>query len=41
MKLYNIVFSPTGGTQKVSALLTNTLKGEVTPIALTDSKQDF
>ena len=41
MKLYNIVFSPTGGTQKVSALLTNTLKGEVTPIDLTDSKQDF
>lgn len=41
MKLYNIVFSPTGGTQKVSSLLTNTLKGEVTPIDLTNSKQDF
>ncbi|WP_346704865.1 hypothetical protein [uncultured Agathobaculum sp.] len=41
MQLYDIVFSPTDGTQKVSALLTNTLKGEVTPIDLTDSKQDF
>lgn len=28
MKLYNIVFSPTGGTKKVSALLTDALEGE-------------
>lgn len=37
MKLYDIVFSPTGGTQKVSTLLTNSLEGEVIRIDLTDS----
>ena len=41
MKLYDIVFSPTGGTKKVSALLTGALGGEVTPVDLTDSRQDF
>lgn len=41
MKLYNIVFSPTGGTQKAAALLTKALGGEATPVDLTDSKQDF
>ena len=41
MKLYNIVFSPTGGTKKVSALLTGALEGQVTSVDLTDSKQDF
>lgn len=41
MKLYNIVFSPTGGTQKVAALLTKALGGEAAAIDLTDSKQDF
>lgn len=41
MKLYDIVFSPTGGTQKVATLLTNALEGEVSRIDLTDSKQDF
>lgn len=41
MNVYDIVFSPTGGTQKVSALLTNALNGEVASIDLTDSKQDF
>ena len=41
MKLYNIVFSPTGGTKKVSALLTDALDGEVALVDLTDSKQDF
>ena len=41
MKLYSIVFSPTGGTQKVAAALTGALEGEVTKIDLTDSKQDF
>ena len=41
MKLYNIVFSPTGGTKKVSALLTDALDGEGTFVDLTDSKQDF
>lgn len=41
MKLYDIVFSPTGGTKKVSALLTDALDGEVTHVDLTNSKQDF
>lgn len=41
MKLYDIVFSPTGGTQKAATLLTDALEGEVTHVDLTDSKQDF
>lgn len=41
MKLYDIVFSPTGGTKKVSTLLTDALDGAVTAVDLTDSKQDF
>lgn len=41
MKLYDIVFSPTGGTQKAAALLTDALGGEVTHVDLTDGKQDF
>lgn len=41
MKLYDIVFSPTGGTKKVADCLTDTLEGDVTTIDLTDSKQDF
>lgn len=41
MKIYDIVFSPTGGTEKVSTLLTDALEGETIRIDLTDSKQDF
>lgn len=41
MKLYNIVFSPTGGTKKVADYLTGALGEEVTAVDLTDSKQDF
>lgn len=41
MKLYNIVFSPTGGTQKVATALTDALEGEATRVDLTDSKQNF
>lgn len=41
MKLYDIVFSPTGGTKNVSALLTGALNGEATSVDLTDSQQDF
>lgn len=41
MKLYDIVFSPTGGTKKVSALVTGALEGEVTSVDLIDSKADF
>ena len=41
MKLYNIVFSPTGGTKKVAAYLTGGLGGDAIPVDLTDSKRDF
>lgn len=41
MKIYDIVFSPTGGTQKVSRLLTDALEGEVIHVDLTDSRQNF
>lgn len=41
MKLYDIVFSPTGGTKKVADYLTGALEGDVTTVDLTDSKQDF
>jgi ferredoxin len=41
MKLYDIVFSPTGGTKKVADYLTGVLEGDVTTVDLTDSTQDF
>lgn len=41
MQLYDIVFSPTGGTQKVSACLTGALGGSAATIDLTDSRRDF
>lgn len=41
MKLYEIVFSPTGGTKKVADYLTGALEGDITTVDLTDSKQDF
>ena len=41
MKLYNIVFSPTGGTKKVADYLTCALEREVTTVDLADSKQNF
>ena len=41
MKLFDIVFSPTGGTQKAAKILTEALEGEVTNVDLTDSKRDF
>ena len=41
MKLYDIVFSPTGGTKKVADCLTGALEGEVTTVDLTDSRRDF
>ena len=41
MKLYEITFSPTGGTQKVADLLTMALGGERTAVDLTDSAADF
>lgn len=41
MKLYDIVFSPTGGTKKVADCLKGVLEGDVITVDLTDSKQDF
>lgn len=41
MKLYSIVFSPTGGTQKVAALLAEGLEGEAIWVDLADSRQNF
>lgn len=41
MKLYEITFSPTGGTQKAADLLTNALGGERIVVDLTDSGADF
>lgn len=42
MKLYSMVFSPTGGTEKAAALLTKALGEEAAAdIDLTDSGQDF
>lgn len=41
MKLYDIVFSPTGGTKKVADGLTGALEGDITTVDLTDSKQNF
>lgn len=41
MKLYEFVFSPTGGTKKAADELTGALEGEIMTVDLTDSKQDF
>ena len=41
MKLYDIVFSPTGGTKKAANYLTSALEGEATTVDLTDSKVQF
>lgn len=41
MKIYELCFSPTGGTQKVSNILTDALAAEVVRVDLTDSKTNF
>lgn len=41
MKVHELCFSPTGGTQKVAEILTNALADEVVRVDLTDSKADF
>lgn len=41
MSVYSIVFSPTGGTQRVAALLTSGLGSEVEQVDLTDARRDF
>ena len=41
MNVFEMVFSPTGGTQKVSGLVSEALDGDVATIDLTDSGFDF
>lgn len=41
MNIYEISFSPTGGTKKVSGFLANELSREITSIDLSDGKVDF
>lgn len=41
MKIYQIAFSPTGGTKKISEFLTNALDGEVVQVDITNSKTDY
>ena len=41
MSAFEIVFSPTGGTERVSGLVTGALGGDVATIDLTDSGLDF
>lgn len=41
MSVYNIVFSPTGGTQKVADIFAGAFAPAVTNIDLTDRRQDF
>lgn len=41
MKIDEICFSPTGGTKKVSAIITRTLANEVTGIDITKREMDF
>lgn len=41
MKIYEMTFSPTGGTKKISDILTNDLEGKTVSVDLTDGKTDF
>ena len=41
MSMFEIVFSPTGGTEKVSGLVTGALDGNIVIVDLTDSGLDF
>ncbi len=41
MRVAQIIFSPTGGTQRVADILTKALNGELQKIDLTDTKTDF
>lgn len=41
MKIYEITFSPTGGTKKVADMLTSEWSSEIFPVDLTDSKTDL
>lgn len=41
MKIYEIIFSPTGGTKKVADFLANELGLGITGIDLSDSNEDL
>ncbi len=41
MSMFEIVFSPTGGTEKVPGLVTGALDGNIVTVDLTDSGLDF
>ena len=41
MKIYEITFSPTGGTKKVADILAAALHGDITSVDLTDSSIDY
>ena len=41
MNVFEMVFSPTGGTEKVSGLVAGALDGNAVTVDLTDSGQDF
>lgn len=41
MKVFDIVFSPTGGTEKTSSYIANALEGETVTVDLTDSGLSF
>ena len=41
MKLYEICFSPTGGTKKAADILAKQLAEEIHSVDLTDSRADF
>ena len=41
MSVFEIVFSPTGGTEKVSGLVAGALDGNTVTVDLTDNGQDF
>ena len=41
MKVYQISFSPTGGTKKVADILTNVLGGETEFVDLMNARSDF
>ena len=41
MKTVEIIFSPTGGTEKVAAIISNSWSNHPTVIDLTDPRKDF
>lgn len=41
MSIYEISFSPTGGTKKVADFLANELSRDITNVDLSNGKEDF